>query len=257
MGSGGFSCSPAQSAMGNKQAGAASGSGAAASSSAHATNDENVKVAFTQANNEDADPQEPESPRSTSPAKPRGQRARKVLRQTSVAVKKAVVRDATVTDVADVNQKDTMELILHSKELKTWPESINSMSSLLLLNLCKNQLTEISPQVGQVSTLTRLLLASNLITAVPPEIGQLVSLEELILFDNPKLGSLPDELANCANLHVLNIARCRFKAIPECIPRIAVRSDRIKFRAAPSFLNSDPQPSFLLLLGITRTGRIS
>jgi len=155
---------------------------------------------------------------------PRGKRARKVLRQTSVAVKKAVITNAVVTDVDHMSTKDTIELILMGKDLEAFPDAIGSMASLSVLNLCKNHITEIPPEIGNVHTLTRLLLAGNQITSIPPEIGQLVALEDLVLADNPKLSSLPDALPSCTNLRVLNLAHCRFRSIPTCIPAMTVRS---------------------------------
>lgn len=156
---------------------------------------------------------------------PRGKRARKVLRQTSVAVKKAVITNAVVTDVDHMSTKDTIELILLGKDLEAFPDAIGSMASLSVLNLCKNHITEIPPEIGNVHTLTRLLLAGNQITSIPAEIGQLGALEDLVLADNPKLSSLPDELSSCTNLRVLNLAQCRFRSIPTCVPAVTVRVD--------------------------------
>lgn len=193
-------------AMGNKS-----------SSSSHA-DDEN-RVAFTG---------EDEHSAEEAKGKPqRSQRARKVLRQTSVAVKKAVIANATVTEVESINVKDTMEVILVGKELTEFPDAISVMSSLSILNLCKNSISEIPPEIAQVNTLTKLILAGNQIVSVPEEIGGLQNLEELILTDNPKLASLPDQLDQCKSLKVLHIAKCRFRSIPECIGTIGVRKSKL------------------------------
>jgi Leucine-rich repeat (LRR) protein len=183
-----------------------------ASSSSSAPSDDN-RVAF---HNDEEGPAE-----EAKPKQQRGQRARKVLRQTSVAVKKAVISNSTVSDVNDISVKDTMELTLISKDLTAFPDAIVSMASLSILNLCKNQITEVPAEIGQVHTLTKLLLAGNQITELPEEIGQLSRLEELVMADNPKLSALPLQLAQCTNLKILHLARCRFRSVPEVLPQIA------------------------------------
>lgn len=153
----------------------------------------------------------------------RGQRTRKVVRQQSVAGKKPTLSKSAITEVEDLNTRETSEIVLIGKDLDAFPESIVTSQHLVLLNLCKNGITEIPEEIGNLHSLQRLYLAANQITVLPESIGSLSLLEELVLADNPKLNHLPDTLTSCTSLQVLNLAKCRFRSIPDCLTSMPVR----------------------------------
>lgn len=153
----------------------------------------------------------------------RGQRTRKVVRQQSAAGKKPTISKSAITEVDDLQTRDASEIVLIGKELSAFPESIVTSTHLVLLNLCKNAITELPDEIGNIKTLARLYLAGNLLTSLPETIGGLSALEELVLADNPKLNHLPDALTACASLQTLNIAKCRFRSIPDCLTSMPVR----------------------------------
>lgn len=158
----------------------------------------------------------------------RGQRTRKVVRQQSVAGKKIVISKSAIMEVDDIGTRDASEIVLVGKELAAFPESIVSCTHLVLLNLCKNAITELPDEIANLSSLARLYLAGNLLTSLPETIGGLSVLEELVLADNPKLNHLPDALTSCTALQTLNIAKCRFRSIPDCVTSMPVRKTILK-----------------------------
>ena len=194
--------------MGNKQ-----------SASSHQEQDEITTSLTSKARADDEG--EPQKPVHT-----RTRRAKKVLRQTSVAVKKAVVSNATVTDIGSVNvaslSNDTIELILPNKGLKTVPDEVSYMHKLQLLNLCRNEISEVPSDIGSVKTLVKILLAGNLISSLPEEISALENLEELVLADNPNLSSLPSGLVQLGNMKLLNLAKCNFTQFPTVLASMIV-----------------------------------
>lgn len=162
-------------------------------------------------------------------SKQKSQRTRKVLRQTSTASKKPTISKSAITEVADISSRDATEIVLIAKELAEFPDTILAHPNLTFLNLCKNSIAELPSGIGSLTLLTRLYLAGNQLTALPAEVGGLSALEELVLADNPKLASLPDELAACQSLSILNLAKCGFKSVPDCISKMAVRIRRKEF----------------------------
>jgi Leucine rich repeat/Leucine Rich Repeat len=77
---------------------------------------------------------------------------------------------------------------------------MGNLDSLSFLSLPYNNLTGISPEIGDMSSLEVLDLSDNQLTSLPPELGNLSSLQELDLDDNRLTGIIPPELGNLSSL---------------------------------------------------------
>ncbi|MFQ5979224.1 MAG: leucine-rich repeat domain-containing protein, partial [Candidatus Heimdallarchaeota archaeon] len=62
------------------------------------------------------------------------------------------------------------------------------------LDLSKNQLTQLPPELGQLHNLEQLDLSKNQLTQLPPELSRLENLRHIYLGGN-KLTALPKEIA--------------------------------------------------------------
>ena len=65
------------------------------------------------------------------------------------------------------------------------------------VDLRRNQLTTLPPEIGLLTALQTLVLRGNQLATLPPEIGSLAALQILDLRDNPALG-LPPEILELA-----------------------------------------------------------
>ena len=83
------------------------------------------------------------------------------------------------------------------------PAVIGQFTSLTVLNLGFNELTNLPAEIGQLTSLRELYLYKNKLTSVPAEIGQLTSLMYLNLHRN-KLTGLPAAIRDlrAAGCHV-------------------------------------------------------
>ncbi len=87
------------------------------------------------------------------------------------------------------------------------------------LDLSSNQLSYVSPEIGQLVNLTGLDLGSNQLSVVPSEIGQLVNLSWLYLSRN-QLHDLPPEIGQLGNLTGLDISHNLLSHMPMEIGRL-------------------------------------
>ena len=93
------------------------------------------------------------------------------------------------------------------------PAEIGQLTSLVTLNLCKNQLTGVPAEIGQLTSLEWLNLSHNQLTSVPAEIGQLTSLEWLYLGGN-QLTSVPAEIWQLTSLRELFLHNNQLTSVP-------------------------------------------
>ena len=106
---------------------------------------------------------------------------------------------------------DTIEM--YSNVLAEIPPAFLSYDSLRLLNLGKNHIEYISPDIGKLTRLIRLELGQNKISEIPSTIGELNTLGYLDLGRN-ELQSIPDELRWLKNLNTLFLNKNNIKEIP-------------------------------------------
>jgi internalin A len=104
-------------------------------------------------------------------------------------------------------------LDLSRNQLTALPPEIAELTSLTTLNLWSNQLTALPPEIGKLTNLTTLNLWSNQLTALPSEIGELTNLTKLYLRDN-QLTALPPEIGELTNLTELNLRDNQLTALP-------------------------------------------
>nr|KAJ0223134.1 hypothetical protein LSAT_V11C200099790 [Lactuca sativa] len=101
------------------------------------------------------------------------------------------------------------------------PDSLCSITDLVILNLSKNKLSGSIPEcIGNLRELVVMILSSNRLSGViPSSLGNLCSsLIWLQLNNNSFYGQLPNTLANCTLLHVLDLGENQFSGkIPKWI----------------------------------------
>ena len=105
------------------------------------------------------------------------------------------------------DKKKLLELTLLDlikNQLTELPKEIGNLSNLTGLGLGYNQLKELPKEIGNLSNLTTLETSNNEFTEFPKEIGNLSNLTELLLYEN-QLTELPEEIMNLSNLTMLDL----------------------------------------------------
>ena len=102
---------------------------------------------------------------------------------------------------------------------KSLDEALQNPSQVYRVNLTKQGITELPPEIGTLVNLQYLNLSKNSISSIPPEIKKLKNLQWLILEDN-SITSLPPELAEMTNLETLDLdgnsaIKCR-RSVSDC-----------------------------------------
>ncbi|KIX06069.1 uncharacterized protein Z518_04043 [Rhinocladiella mackenziei CBS 650.93] len=115
--------------------------------------------------------------------------------------------DQPVTTLTNLN--------IASAKLVEFKETMfDFMPNLQKLNLDKNHLSNMSPQIGRLSKLEFLSMAKNPLNIVPPSIGNLIELKFLNLREcNVK--SLPPEIWYCRKLETLNVSSNVLETFPK------------------------------------------
>jgi len=108
-------------------------------------------------------------------------------------------------------------LINDNNNLKTLPNSVGNLKSLILLDLdgCK-LLDELPKSIGELKSLQSLFLSESRLKKLPESIGNLQSLQTLYLPKN-ELITLPESIGNLQSLQILNLADNKLTTIPESI----------------------------------------
>lgn len=121
---------------------------------------------------------------------------------------------------ASLAPDDNGVLDLQDKHWVTLDEVVWSfVHSLLVLNVSRNQLVHVPPDVGNLLLLRELLLQNNRIAAVPREIGKCVQLRKLNLHRN-RLTELPSELQFCERLEELDVSFNELASLPPELGRL-------------------------------------
>lgn len=99
------------------------------------------------------------------------------------------------------------------------PEVFTEFPNLQWLDLSKNRLVDIPPNIGLLKNLKKLILFKNKIETLPPQIGELENLQELIINQNELL-SLPEEIGNLKKLRYLDMWSNNITRLPSSIAEL-------------------------------------
>ena len=127
-------------------------------------------------------------------------------------------------------------LDLSKEGLTALPPEIGQLTNLANLNLSGNRLTALPPEIGQLTTLTTLDLSNNQLTALPAEIGELTNLTALILWAN-RITALPAEIGQLTNLTLLELESNQVIALP---PEIGQLTNLIELNLHENQLSALP-----------------
>jgi Leucine-rich repeat (LRR) protein len=117
----------------------------------------------------------------------------------------AEIYQFTTLEEALASSRDSVYSLKLKGRLKEVPlEVFTEFPNLQWLDLSKNRLTEIPPQLGLLKNLKKLILNKNKIEVLPAEIGQLEDLRELIISQN-ELESLPTEIGDLKKLRYIDM----------------------------------------------------
>lgn len=135
------------------------------------------------------------------------------------ALSTLTVMGGTVTDITGIGYAVNLtSLTVMGTGITALPAEISNLVNLTELNLTSNALTGagLPGSLWTMAGLTVLDLKLNNITSISPGLGNLTNLTELNLYDNG-LESLPDELGNLINLRELYLHRNSLSSLPDTI----------------------------------------
>lgn len=138
------------------------------------------------------------------------------------------------------NLRHLEELAILRNSLTRVPRELGNLTALKGLNFFGNPIVELPPELGQLpnfryisfGNISRLptglgalknvedLYVAFGLVELPAEVGEMTALREMKIRYNDRLQSLPDSLANLANLEVLDLGRNGFREIPAVIGQI-------------------------------------
>lgn len=103
--------------------------------------------------------------------------------------------------------------------VETIPPQFGSLSSLAVLNLSGNQLTQLPVQFTRLPRLQCLYLGANVINTLPPQVENMAKLEILYLGGN-RLSSLPVELGHVTSLVSLVLSDNQLTSLPRSLTNL-------------------------------------
>ncbi len=98
-------------------------------------------------------------------------------------------------------------------------EVFTEFPNLQWLDLSRNRIKEIPPQIGLLKKLKKLILEKNKIEALPAEIGELEDLRELIINRN-ELETLPAEIGNLKKLRYIDMWSNNITGLPQSMDQL-------------------------------------
>lgn len=110
-------------------------------------------------------------------------------------------------------------LDLSREGLTKLPPEIGKLSKLASLNLSFNRIAFLPPEIGQLSELIMLDLSINWLTRLPVEIGQLSNLRRFYSNGN-RLTALPPQINQLSKLEILDLRNNHLSIPPEILERV-------------------------------------
>lgn len=118
------------------------------------------------------------------------------------------------------NPEKVYKLNLRKNKLKEIPPDIFKLTNLQELNLSKNKLTKIPKDISKLTKLEVLDVSSNEIDTLYPEIGLLVNIKKLILNQNI-IAHLPGTIGNLMKMNFLDMWGNEIQVFPKEISKLS------------------------------------
>ena len=120
------------------------------------------------------------------------------------ALESEIYQYTTLEEALEAHKDSVYSLKLKERLREVPLEVFTEFPNLMLLDLSKNRLKELPPQLGLLKKLKKLILFKNRIESLPAEIGQLEDLRELVINQN-ELETLPYEIGNLKKLRYIDM----------------------------------------------------
>ncbi|HMU77228.1 MAG: leucine-rich repeat domain-containing protein [Bacteroidetes bacterium] len=127
------------------------------------------------------------------------------------------------------NPDSVFRLDLSKQKLKEIPPQVFELTQLRELNVSRNHLTELPEQIYKLNNLQRLYANNNKLTALPQRIGTLKNLQTLTL-DRNRIEVLPPEMGMLHNLEVLSLWDNELSEIPDEIKSLSSVLKKLELR---------------------------
>lgn len=129
------------------------------------------------------------------------------------ALETEIYQYTTLEEALSATKDSVFSLKLKARLKEVPSEVFTEFPNLQWLDLSKNRIKELPPQLGLLKKLKKLILFKNKIEALPPEIGELEDLRELIVNQN-ELETLPEEIGNLKKLRYIDMWSNNITGLP-------------------------------------------
>ncbi|ELA41931.1 uncharacterized protein VICG_00948 [Vittaforma corneae ATCC 50505] len=109
--------------------------------------------------------------------------------------------------------ENATKISISSQGIRFIGRNIKRLVKLERLDLSRNKLETLPPEIGELKNLKILCLHGNKLKSLPDSIGELENLQYLDLSGN-KLESLPAEMKKLTNLQYLDLSNNKFETLP-------------------------------------------
>lgn len=120
------------------------------------------------------------------------------------ALQSEIYQFETLEEALAAPRDSVFSLKLSGRLKKVPPEVFTEFPNLQLLDLSRNRIRELPPEIGNLKQLKKLILERNRIEYLPAEIGELEDLRELVINRN-ELITLPTEIGNLKKLRYIDM----------------------------------------------------
>ena len=120
------------------------------------------------------------------------------------ALQTQIYQYESLEEALSAPRDSVFSLKLKSRIKKIPIEVFTEFPNLQLLDLSRNRIREVPPEIGMLKKLKKLILERNKIESLPAEIGELEDLRELVINRN-ELITLPTEIGNLAKLRYIDM----------------------------------------------------
>ncbi|MDY5968698.1 MAG: leucine-rich repeat domain-containing protein [Bacteroidales bacterium] len=154
--------------------------------------------------------------------------------------------DKVYTSVAQIkNPLQVYQLQIRYKRLKKVPLVVFECKNLRVLDLSKNFIDTLPPEIGTLANLEELNLHRNKLRSVPPEMGRLKNLRVLNLSRNPIL-ELPPEMCSLSKLEKLILWMTGVVEVPPTFVSLNQTLKELDMRACPMTYDNQEEVETIL-----------